>query len=139
MLVYFAAPLFTSAEREWNAMLAGKLRDRGIDVYLPQDEEPREKAAKAIFDSNVFGLNRAGVVVAVVDGSDPDSGTSWEVGYAHALGKPIVLVRTDLRSFVEGPWFPPFNLMLASSGFVVSGTNSDWIADRIEAFLEANG
>jgi nucleoside 2-deoxyribosyltransferase len=33
--------------------------------------------------------------VAIMDGADPDSGTSWEVGYAYASGKTIVLVRTE--------------------------------------------
>jgi nucleoside 2-deoxyribosyltransferase len=33
-----------------------------------------------------------------MDGPDPDSGTSWEVGYAYARKKSIVLVRTDIRA-----------------------------------------
>jgi nucleoside 2-deoxyribosyltransferase len=33
-----------------------------------------------------------------MDGPDPDSGTSWEVGYAFGVKKWIVLVRTDIRA-----------------------------------------
>jgi nucleoside 2-deoxyribosyltransferase len=36
------------------------------------------------------------VLIAIMDGSDPDSGTCWEVGYAYGK-KPILLVRTDIR------------------------------------------
>ena len=36
--------------------------------------------------------------MAILDGADADSGTCWECGYAHGLGKPIVAVRTDLRA-----------------------------------------
>ena len=36
-------------------------------------------------------------VLAVLDGSDVDSGTAAEIGFAAALGKPVVGVRTDLR------------------------------------------
>jgi len=37
------------------------------------------------------------VLVAIMDGPDPDSGTARECGYAFGK-KPIVLVRTDLRA-----------------------------------------
>ena len=42
-------------------------------------------------------FDEADVVVAMLDGSDSDSGTALEVGYAMARGKPIVGVRTDFR------------------------------------------
>ena len=54
-------------------------------------------------------------VVAIMDGPDPDSGTSWEVGYA--FGKmPIVLVRTDIR--VEAGSSGPYNPMLTQAATV---------------------
>jgi len=33
----------------------------------------------------------------VLDGTDVDSGTAAEIGYAAALGTPVVGLRTDLR------------------------------------------
>ena len=42
------------------------------------------------------GIDWADVLLGIMDGADPDSGTCWEVGYAYRK-KPIVLVRTDLR------------------------------------------
>jgi nucleoside 2-deoxyribosyltransferase len=39
------------------------------------------------------------VVVAVLDGVDVDAGVSYEVGYAKALGKPIVGLKTDHKTF----------------------------------------
>ena len=36
-------------------------------------------------------------MVAVLDGPDVDSGTAAEIGFASALGKPIVGYRSDLR------------------------------------------
>jgi nucleoside 2-deoxyribosyltransferase len=41
------------------------------------------------------------VVIAVLDGADADSGTAFEMGVAHAMGKPIVGVRTDYRAGAE--------------------------------------
>jgi nucleoside 2-deoxyribosyltransferase len=95
MRIYFAGPLFNAAERDWNATLATALRGAGHEVFLPQEQEPGLDAA-GIFATDVGGIDWADGLVAIMDGADPDSGTSWEVGYAYGK-KPIVLVRTDMR------------------------------------------
>jgi len=48
--IYLAGPLFTTAERDFNAALAALLRDRGHEVFLPQEHEQRDVTARAIFD-----------------------------------------------------------------------------------------
>jgi nucleoside 2-deoxyribosyltransferase len=111
--LYLAGGLFTMAEREFNSRLAAACIERGFDVWLPQDHEPRTKTAKAIFDMDVEGIMWSDVVVANMDGGDPDSGTCWEVGFAYGK-RPIICYRTDLRSAsdFEGS---PYNLMLSQS------------------------
>lgn len=37
-------------------------------------------------------------VVALLDGTQVDDGTAWEIGYAYAKGKPVVGIRTDFRN-----------------------------------------
>ena len=95
MRIYFAGPLFSAAERDWNAAFAAALRGAGHDVFVPQEQEPGKDAA-GIFATDVGGIDWADCLVAIMDGADPDSGTAWEVGYAYRK-KPIVLVRTDMR------------------------------------------
>ena len=112
MKLYVAAPLFTAAERDWNARLAAGLRVAGHDVFLPQEQEPGLDGP-AIFATDVAGIDGAEGLVAIMDGPDPDSGTAWEVGYAYATGKSIVLVRTDIRA-MAGP-AGDYNPMLAES------------------------
>ena len=73
------------------------LRTAGHEIFLPQEQEPGKDAA-GIFATDVGGIDWADGLVAIMDGPDPDSGTSWEVGYAFRK-KPIVLVRTDFRTF----------------------------------------
>src|SRR6185369_5603587 len=97
MRIYFAGPLFSAAERDWNATLAAELRAAGHKVFLPQEQEPGKDAA-GIFATDVGGIDWADGLVAIMDGADPDSGTSWEVGYAFGLRKWTVLVRTDIRA-----------------------------------------
>src|SRR5512142_2648945 len=112
MRIYLAAPLFTTAERSFNVDLAAALRAAGHAVFLPQDQDPKNDAA-AIFRTDFEALEAADAVVAVMDGSDPDSGTCWECGYAYRR-KPIVLVRTDIRSSANER-IRSFNPMLTES------------------------
>ena len=114
MKVYLAGPLFSAAERAWNAELADALRGNGHDVFLPQEQE-KGMPASGIFATDVAGIDWADVIVAVMDGLDPDSGTAWECGYAYGK-KPIVLVRTDLRAQTASG--APYNAMLTQSASV---------------------
>jgi len=116
MKIYLAGPLFTSAERSWNARLAALLEELGHEVYLPQANEPRNLNAQAIFEADRKGIDGADVVVAIMDGPDPDSGTCWECGYAYGK-KPIVLVRTDFRRAGRAG-LAPYNAMLTESADV---------------------
>ena len=95
MKLYFAGPLFSAAERAWNAEVAAGLRDAGHQVFMPQEQEPAQDAA-GIFVTDLGGIEWAEAVVAIMDGPDPDSGTAWECGYAYGK-KPVILVRTDIR------------------------------------------
>ncbi len=112
--IYLAGPLFSLAEQSFNADLARFLEGEGFEVWLPQEHEPRDKTARAIFDMDVAAIDWADMVVACMDGPDPDSGTAWECGYAYAKGKPVVCFRTDFRltGDTEGA---PYNLMLSES------------------------
>ena len=114
MRIYFAAPLFSAAERDWNAILAAALRGAGHEVFLPQEQEPGLDAA-GIFATDVSGIDWADGLVAIMDGADPDSGTCWEVGYAYRK-KPTVLVRTDLRR--NGSGGSGYNAMLTESATI---------------------
>jgi nucleoside 2-deoxyribosyltransferase len=42
-------------------------------------------------------LEQSEVMVAIIDGSDADSGVASEIGYAYALGKKIIGYRSDFR------------------------------------------
>jgi nucleoside 2-deoxyribosyltransferase len=112
MRIYMAGPLFSAAELAFNRELASLLRGRGHDVFLPQEHEQRKDMPAAIFESDVRGLDWAEVVVACLDGPDPDSGTCWELGYAYGKNKPSIVYRTDFRLF-EGT--DPINLMMTES------------------------
>ncbi len=111
--LFLSGPLFTVAERDFNAGLARFLEAQGFAVWLPQ-ERPTRGGAKAIFQSCVKGIEWADAVVACMDGPDPDSGTSWEVGFAYAQEKPIICYRSDFRTAGDTKG-TPYNLMLSEA------------------------
>ena len=124
MHLYVAGPLFTQAERFWNVRLAESLERAGHSVFLPQTEVQAISSldASTIFGVDVDGVRSAEAVVAIVDGADPDSGTSFEVGLAYALGIPIVLVRTDFRAggdALPGQKLASVNLMLSEAATAI--------------------
>jgi nucleoside 2-deoxyribosyltransferase len=87
------------------------LRAAGHEVYAPQENPASERTGKAIFLQDLAGLDWAEGVVAMMDGADPDSGTSWECGYAYATKKPVVLFRSDFRGSGDAADIP-YNVML---------------------------
>jgi nucleoside 2-deoxyribosyltransferase len=126
--IYWAAPLFTRGERDFNSSVATYLRQGGLRVFLPQTECQGDP--QAIFATCVRGVEGASIVVAVLDGADADSGTCWEVGFAYAKGIPILGIRTDFRGTgdMEG-----FNLMLKFSCTAVLNLGVDLDAPSIGA------
>src|SRR5262249_51041610 len=100
MRLYQAGPLFTQAEKAFNAEVCAQLRRDGHQVFLPQENEPALEPGypPRIFRDAPAGLDGSEAVVAVLDGSDIDSGTAWECGYAYAKGKPVFGLRTDFRN-----------------------------------------
>jgi nucleoside 2-deoxyribosyltransferase len=67
---------------------------------LPYGTERRDawrKLDQVIGGNNRAAIDRCVLVFAVLDGTDVDSGTACEIGYAFAKGKPILGYRGDLR------------------------------------------
>ncbi len=123
--IYLASPLFSEGERRYNTYLAEVLRKNFFSVYLPQEFDDTAEARgndreKTIYEKNLSELKKADIVVGVIDGSDVDSGTAWEMGYAFASGKRVIALRTDFRKFSGNE---RVNLMLEMEAEVVSSVD----------------
>jgi nucleoside 2-deoxyribosyltransferase/predicted secreted protein len=124
--IYFAAPLFSEAERSYNLRIADVLRKHFFEVYLPQesgdDSGTRESdEQKRLFAANKKALEEADIIVAIIDGADVDSGTAWEIGYAFAQGKRVIALRTDFRHVGINEHV---NLMIEQSATVVTSVDA---------------
>ncbi|RKT45633.1 nucleoside 2-deoxyribosyltransferase [Thiocapsa rosea] len=112
-VIYLAGPLFTEAERDWHRKTKGLLleqasqRGEPIEIVWPYELiTPEEIAALGvgsraeIFRRCKTELDRADVLIALLDGTQVDDGTAWEIGYffaTKAAEATIIGIRTDFR------------------------------------------
>ena len=130
--VYLAAPLFSEAELDFNRKLRDEIKRAGFKVFLPQEDsnniKDKKTRQKIIFGENKAAIINSDIIVAVIDGTDVDSGTAWEIGFAYARGKPIFGLRTDFRTLgIEGT----VNLMIERS--VVLFANISELLNRLRS------
>lgn len=105
--VYFAAPLFSQGEKDFNLKLTKVLEDHGYQVFLPQRDgylaaelkgKTEEELTELIFDKDYNEISKADVCFALLDGQSPDEGVCVEIGIAYAKGKPCYAAKTDVRA-----------------------------------------
>ncbi|HBA88317.1 MAG TPA: 2-deoxyribonucleoside glycosidase [Geobacter sp.] len=125
--VYLASPLGFSPEndhyREKIKMRLGQLGctvfdpweqaevtrkiDEAMSVTDPADRTRAIKEAAAFTGGvNADGLTASDVVLAVLDGTEPDSGTVSELGFGAGIGKKCFGLRTDFRDCGDLPGIP---------------------------------
>lgn len=133
--VYVAGPLgFTAAGRHHlETVVLPELSSRGFTPLDPWADEDGSTARAleaagalsgdqrvralaevnaAIGRRNAEMIDRCDAVLADLGGADVDSGTAAEIGYAAALGRPVVGWRDDLRRSGENE-ATPVNLQVA--------------------------
>jgi nucleoside 2-deoxyribosyltransferase len=86
--VYLAGPFFTMPQLWLIEEGLHALRSAGIDVFSPYHDVGMG-SADDIYMPDVKGIQDSCVLLAYLDGLDP--GTLYEIGYAKALGKPVVV------------------------------------------------
>jgi nucleoside 2-deoxyribosyltransferase len=105
--IYFAAPLFNPQELEFNEKVSAIL-ENSFSVHLPQrdgvlipgnawTEQDFKEMSRRAFVSDLDAIRRCDVLFAVLDGRVVDEGVAFELGFAAALGKQCVALRTDKR------------------------------------------
>jgi nucleoside 2-deoxyribosyltransferase len=105
-LYYVAHRLFAAHDRALGAYIAHQLAHRaGAEaVFLPfcdTDEENLVSACKGrrLFELDCLRLRQITGMVAVLHGPSLDDGVCMEVGFAAALGVPVVIVTTDFQTY----------------------------------------
>ena len=105
--VYFAAPLFNEAEKEYNLKIAAILERCGYEVFLPQRDgylaaeltgKTEEEISEMIFTKDRDEVLKADILFMVLNGRIPDEGACVELGMAYASGKRCYGIKGDSRS-----------------------------------------
>lgn len=115
MMLFLSGPFFCDEEVERIGRVKSSLESLGFEVYStshrnrPIDLGSRPRKA-ARFKLLCEEIGKSDGVFAILDGRD--AGTVWEMGYAFALGKPVV-------AFAEGE--PFFSLMIDRSALCICG------------------
>lgn len=111
--IYLAGPaVFHPAAKALCQYLKDVCAEHGLTGLSPLDDDgdgptpdmdPTAKAA-AIRAANIAKIRRADAVIACISpfrGPGADAGTAWEMGFAEALGKPVLAWCEDARPYLE--------------------------------------
>ena len=99
-LVYIAGPLYTPGERAHIEEIGRICTKAGFAVYLPHKDAgiySGKGPTKKFFETDMRAMDKCCFSIAVLDGFDVDSGTSFEAGYLYASGKPVIGLLIDIR------------------------------------------
>lgn len=97
VLVPFVTSLGYDVLDPWSLTDSGKLETVQRMPYGAEKREAWRTLNREIAAVNRAAIDRADGVIAVLDGTDVDSGTAAEIGYAFARGKLVVGYRGDFR------------------------------------------
>ena len=116
MKIYLAGPIFSEADQQWLRGLKERIEETGrakgkkVEVIWPYElvsrsdiERLGDSAKQEVFDRCKSNLDRADLLVALLDGSQVDDGTAWEIGYFFSVRdrSKIIGIRTDFRNAGE--------------------------------------
>ena len=116
MKIYLAGPIFSEADQEWLRNLKNRIEEfarasgKEVEVIWPYElisrndiENLGDRAKQEIFDRCKSNLGQADFLVALLDGSQVDDGTAWEIGYFYSIRdrSRIIGIRTDFRKAGE--------------------------------------
>lgn len=124
MQIYFAGPLFSDAEKQYNLHLTHTLEKAGFKVFLPQRDgveskkKPyrtmaKDKRRAAMFELDVQHIKNCDIFLFVLDGRVPDEGACVELGIAYAdrearaIQRRIIGLHTDSRAAFMGSKLNP--------------------------------
>jgi len=101
--VYLASPFFNDKEIEYLEQVEKILNEKGLKVFSPfrhpvaAEMGSRQWSIETFMD-DIKHIKWAEIIVGIYHGNYSDSGTAWELGYAYATDKPVILVHVGTNS-----------------------------------------
>ncbi len=142
MKLYFAHPCFTDEQKDFKNKFLSKLsaalsktqHSKDITIIDPFDYAPdvegdiaiKLEMAESIKTECVRLLEESDIVIALVD--DNDTGTAYEIGYAHAVNKPVMLISQENCSSANA-------MLLGTAKVVVNNVLEDEQIKRLVSLI----
>ena len=143
--VYFAGPLFSKAEKDFNLELTHVLEEFGYEVFLPQRDgveaaqlegKSEEELIRMIFELDCSHIDEADIVFMVTDGRVPDEGACVELGIAYAKNKRCYGVKTDTRSIEKNIDLNP--MIVGCFRKLFTNYDGDALIEELRQYLSEN-
>jgi len=103
--VYLASPFFNEKEVAKLEQVEAVLAEKGLQVFSPvrnpidkQVEVGSRQWSIETFMKDIKYIKWSEIVVGIYHGNYSDSGTAWELGYAFATGKPVIVIHVGENS-----------------------------------------
>ena len=96
--IYLAGPFFNETEIKNIEYVEKLLAKKGLSFFSPMRAEFKgfeigtPDWANAVFKADCEQIRASDAVLALYYGSNGDTGTAWECGYAYSICKPVILV-----------------------------------------------
>jgi len=99
--VYIAGPLGEEKNRKFLEKIDNLCKELGFETFLPHKDcglyEGNAKRIKEISKKDLEEIHKSDILVGVLNGICVGAGTAWEMGYAQAIGKKVIGLKTDRR------------------------------------------
>ncbi len=121
--IYLAGPFFTIAERFLINEIHSVLEGFDVDVFSPYHDAGisiNRDDNNELLKKDIENLEDCDVVLAILSGNDP--GTIFEIGYAKALGKRVIIFCENYKE---------------SDLFMFEGTNCEFTSDLPTAIYKS--
>ncbi len=108
--IYIAGPdVFEKDSIEIGEKLVKLCSEYGFQGLYPLDNvvdfsQKKRKIAQDIFEANAAMIKESDIVIANLNsfrGKEADSGTVWECGYAHGLGKEVYGYMDSIKPYID--------------------------------------
>tara|TARA_Y100000310_G_C20675201_1_gene812640 strand:+ start:748 stop:1167 length:420 start_codon:yes stop_codon:yes gene_type:complete len=101
MKIYIAGPLCEKENRDFLEKIDKICRELGFETFLPHRDaglyEGDEDKIDSISKKDLEEIRKCQIMIGVLNGIYVGAGTAWEMGYAQAIGKKVIGLKTDRK------------------------------------------
>ncbi|MFA5173812.1 MAG: nucleoside 2-deoxyribosyltransferase [Candidatus Pacearchaeota archaeon] len=99
MRIYIAGPLCEEKGRLFLEEIDKICKKMNFETFLPHRDaglyDGKKESIKRISEQDLNEIKGCDLMIGVLDGIYVGAGTAWEMGYAQAIGKKVIGLKTD--------------------------------------------